>query len=332
MNLTRLLAFVSVMLMLVSVPSSAHQLAPSLMQVQELSDSRYQVSWLEPALSAVGAAQPRPVLPDHCQPIGDRELKATQTATGPALEQIWETDCDGGLFGSEISVKNLSGSGVVLLQMQFKNGVELTRILNAGRPAFTVPRDSGFFGTFIEYFKLGYEHILTGIDHLLFIFGLVLLVNGTWRLVKVITMFTIGHSITLSLAALGYFGFASSLIELLVAISVFFVFIELGRSEAEKGLLGRRPALIAGMFGTLHGLAFAAALSETGLPVRDIPAALLSFNVGVELGQLSYVVAVLILSFFVSKQMSQRFRPWIVYFGGTATAYWCITRTIAVLV
>jgi ABC-type nickel/cobalt efflux system permease component RcnA len=113
---------------------------------------------------------------------------------------------------------------------------------------------------------MGVEHILTGFDHLLFVFGLFLIVGPGWRLVKAITAFTAAHSITLGLAALGFIHFPSAVIEVLVALSIVFVAWELARAPTAGNLADRRPWLFAFAFGLLHGLAFAGALADVGLP------------------------------------------------------------------
>ena len=147
------------------------------------------------------------------------------------------------------------------------------------------------------YLRMGIEHILTGFDHLLFVFGLFLLVGPSWRLVKAITAFTAAHTITLGLAALGYIHFPSAVIEALVALSIVFLACELASDPKGSARLAYRyPWVIAFTFGLLHGLAFAGALADVGLPKGAAPQALLLFNVGVEIGQLSFIGVVLIVS------------------------------------
>ena len=144
------------------------------------------------------------------------------------------------------------------------------------------------------YFVLGVEHILFGIDHLLFVLALVLIVRGVGLLVKTITAFTVAHSITLALATLGVVHVPSAPVEAVIALSIVFVASEILRSRrGERGLTERAPWLVAGTFGLLHGFGFAGALSQVGLPANDIPLALLFFNLGVEAGQLAFVVVAL---------------------------------------
>ena len=146
------------------------------------------------------------------------------------------------------------------------------------------------------YLTLGIEHILTGIDHLLFVLALLLLTTGTWRLVKTVTAFTVAHSITLGLATLGIVHVPSRPVEAVIALSIVFVAAEIVQARRGRaGLAAQMPWIVAFIFGLLHGFGFAGALSEVGLPEGHIPVALLFFNLGVEAGQLLFVAAVLAL-------------------------------------
>ena len=181
------------------------------------------------------------------------------------------------------------------------------------------------------------EHILTGFDHLLFVLGLLLLIGPSWRVVKAITAFTVAHSITLALAALGYVRFPSALIEALVALSIVFVASELVPVAGRKDTLTRRhPWIIAFSFGLLHGLAFAGALSEIGLPPKATPLALFLFNVGVELGQLMFIAAaigLIRLLALAEGRFGWRRVAWAhaapAYAIGGLASYWLIERTLA---
>lgn len=180
------------------------------------------------------------------------------------------------------------------------------------------------------YLTLGIEHILTGYDHLSFVLGLLLLVNGRWKLVKTITAFTIAHSITLASAAMGFVHVSAPVIESLVALSIVFVAVELARYyRGHHGLTVHYPWLIAFTFGLLHGFAFAGSLAEIGLPQHNIPLALLLFNVGVELGQLMFVTAVMAVIFlkhYLPRELPHWFR-WLSPYGiGTFASFWMFQR------
>ncbi len=144
------------------------------------------------------------------------------------------------------------------------------------------------------YLSLGVEHILLGIDHLLFVLALLLITRGTWRLVKTVTAFTVAHSITLALATLGFVHVPQAPVEAVIALSIVFVAAEIVRvRNGRDGIAARAPWIVAFTFGLLHGFGFAGALARVGLPEGHIPLALLFFNVGVEVGQLLFIAAVL---------------------------------------
>jgi hydrogenase/urease accessory protein HupE len=173
------------------------------------------------------------------------------------------------------------------------------------------------------------EHILTGPDHLLFVFGLLLLVSTSRLLLQTITAFTLGHSITLSVAALGLATVPQRPIEVLIAVSVLVLAVELARDPAHASLLRRFPWAMALLFGLLHGFGFAGALAEAGLPPGDIPLALVSFNVGIELGQLAFVGAVLVLGVALRRwlpSLAARSNRPAIYAMGILAAFWCYER------
>jgi hydrogenase/urease accessory protein HupE len=182
-----------------------------------------------------------------------------------------------------------------------------------------------------RYLGLGIEHILLGIDHLLFVFGLLLLVNGPWMLVKTITAFTLAHSTSLALATLGLVRVPSPPVEAAIALSIMFLAAEILRArQGRPGLTASAPWLAAFAFGLLHGFGFAGALFDLGLASREIPLALLFFNVGVEIGQLLFVVVVLILAWAL-RRLQVAWPRWstllAAYALGTIAAFWFLERT-----
>jgi len=179
-----------------------------------------------------------------------------------------------------------------------------------------------------DYVRLGVHHIATGFDHLLFVFGLVLLANGTRRLLWTVTAFTAGHSVTLSLATLGVVRFPTAPIELAIAATILVLALELAQERSESWLR-RRPWAVAFAFGLLHGFGFAGALAEVGLPQEEIPVALLAFNLGIELGQLAFVACVLALRSLVAPALAGA-PAWLrnapVTVMGALAVYWCLDR------
>ena len=186
-----------------------------------------------------------------------------------------------------------------------------------------------------EYSVLGAEHIWGGIDHLMFVFGLLLLVGAGagWRLISTITAFTLGHSITLSLVTLGFLSYPVSLVEFAISLSIFILALELARSD-KGGLFRRYPWWLAGSFGLLHGMGFAGALAEVGLPQGSVPLSLLFFNLGIELGQITFILLLLGVWQLVKRRLlpwQERLLPVPVYALGGLSAMWCFQHGLLLL-
>jgi HupE / UreJ protein len=208
----------------------------------------------------------------------------------------------------ELAVDGL-GDRDVLVRVHFLDGRELTSVLRRGAPSLTM-KAAPAVGAYV---RLGVMHILGGFDHLLFVFALVLLVKR--RLLLTLTAFTAAHSLTLALAVLGVVRVPQPPVEAAIALSILFVACELLREQPMA-----RPALLAFGFGLLHGLGFAGALGEIGLPAGQVAAALACFNVGVELGQLAFVALLMLLPL---ARVPRRVPAYAI--GGLA-AFFCIQR------
>ena len=249
--------------------------------------------WKQPAVRVQGS-QLRPVLPVECEGIGDPEVQKE----GTGIRARWRMRCPGGLAGKSVGVEGIAGSQAdVLLRITLRDGRRIRHVLKAEAPSFRIDADSSRAGVFKDYAALGVEHILLGWDHLLFVLALVLLVGWGRSLLWTITSFTAGHSVTLALAALGVVHVPQAPIEAAIALSIYFLAVELTSvRQGKRTLTQRAPWAVAAGFGLLHGLGFAGALAEVGLPTAEIPLALFSFNVGIELGQLAFVGAVLLVA------------------------------------
>jgi len=198
----------------------------------------------------------------------------------------------------------------------------------------TVPARPSRLAVLRDYVRLGVEHILTGPDHLLFVFGLLLLVGTPRLLIATATAFTLGHSLTLTAAVLDIVRVPSGPAELMIALTVFVLACELARDAVRPTLMRQFPWAMAGVFGLLHGLGFAGALREVGLPDGDIPLALFSFNVGVEVGQIAFIVVVLALRAGLRRLPARwpRWAEWVPVYGmGTLAAFWCFQRAAALV-
>jgi len=244
----------------------------------------------------------------------------------------WTVDCGrAGLPGGTVAVSGLAEAGSdALLRASLADGRSFRAVLRPDAPSFVVPPAQSPVGVAAGYLGLGIEHLLTGWDHLAFVLGLVLLVAGWRGLLWTITAFTGGHSVTLALATLGLVRLPPAPIEAAIALSILLLAVELASRDRDRpGLFGRRPWLMAACFGLLHGLGFAGALAEVGLPAREIPLALLAFNVGIELGQIAVVLAVCGLGLALGPLL-RRLPVWSAaapaYALGTVAAFWLFER------
>jgi len=216
------------------------------------------------------------------------------------------------------------------LRLERANGVEITHRLTPASPSYVVEAEPGRGQIALTYIILGVEHILLGVDHLLFVLALLMIVANFRKLVATITAFTVAHSITLALAALGFIHVPGPPVEAIIALSIVFVAAEIVRMRQGLPVLTARvPWVVAFTFGLLHGFGFAGALSEIGLPQSAIPLALFSFNIGVEIGQLLFVGGVLVL-YLVAKRLQPVPPAWAwrvpTYVIGGMAAYWTIDR------
>jgi len=309
----------------------AHPLAPCVLELRETTGGVVEVGWKTPLVRARGA-ELAPVLPPRC-----RELRTPRAEVeGDGIWRRWTVDCGtDGLVGQQVGV---TGPGTMVLaalvRVTLADGRLVQGVTSPGRPLVTIPTRPRVLDVARDYARLGVAHILTGPDHLLFVFGLVLLAGTARRIVATVTAFTLGHSITLSLAALGLVVVPSRPIEVAIAATVLALAVELARPRAATSLVHRRPWLMAAAFGLLHGLGFAAALREAGLPEGEVPLALFSFNVGIELGQIAFVLAVLALRRAV-RRVAPDVPGWLrqlpVYGMGALAGYWWLDRLLALI-
>lgn len=315
---------------LAAAPADAHPLAPALLELTEHAGGQVDVLWKRSSLSVPGS-DIQPIVPEAC-PATTQPRYEEQ---GVAVLVRWTIDCgEAGLVGQPVRVDGLGPAKIdTLVRIELSDGRQIQRVLRRGEPSMTVPAKASKWTVFVDYLSIGFDHILSGTDHLLFVFGLFLLCVSMRPLVKTITSFTVGHSITLSLAALGYTQLPSGPIEALIAASVLALAVELARDEEKSTLMRRHPWPVALLFGLLHGMGFAGALREIGLPAGEIPMALFSFNVGIELGQLAFVIGLVLIA-AVLKRIELPIplpRRAAVYAMGSLAAFWTIERVTAIL-
>jgi hypothetical protein len=329
-----LTAFALALLFIAPRAALAHEVRPALIQITETGPGAYEVVWKQPMVGDMTIH----MVPHLSSGVIDKEPSSESSAPGFVV-RTWRVTGGPPLDGQTVSIEGLQQTVTdVLMRVTTANGTVINDVIKPADPerklALAAPK-----GLRIPaYVTLGIEHILTGVDHLMFVLGLLLLIGPNWRLVKAVSAFTVAHSITLALAALGFVHFPSAIIEALVALSIVFVACELvplpGRPET---LTHRHPWLIAFTFGLLHGLAFAGALAEVGLPKGAEPQALLLFNVGVEIGQLMFI-GVALAAIWLLRQVRRRLpfdsavfaRVAPAYVIGSCAAFWLIERIFAV--
>jgi hydrogenase/urease accessory protein HupE len=320
------------MLIFITSPglAEAHRLQPAYLEISEQNAGTFNVLWKRP-LVGNKPMDIYPVFPKSCINLTDPVLMPSDAA---ALER-WLLDCGaGGLANKSIVIDGLENTVTdTLLRVEMADGSMHTSVLRPDSPSFFVPEKPSKMQVAGSYLGLGVEHILGGFDHLLFVLGLLLIVRSTGLLVKTITAFTLAHSATLAMAALGFVHVPQTPVEAVIALSILFLATELAKQHrGEIGLTSKAPWLVALSFGLLHGFGFAGALSEIGLPQTDIPLALFFFNVGVEAGQLMFVAAVLAIQVLMKKINVKR-PIWVnqlpAYAIGSLAAFWFIQRTFS---
>ena len=314
-----------------ALPAVADEFRPAYLQLRQLDATTYEVLWKLPALDESTTLKLRPQFPAGTQTI--TPLRSSYAA-GTAVQR-WRVTVDGGLAGKAIEFPNQAASRIdVLVRVERSDGTaQVGRVLPLA-PRFVVTASPGAWEVAQTYTVLGIEHILTGVDHLLFVLALLILVQGTRRLIATITAFTLAHSLTLFAATLGWLNVPGPPVEAVIALSIVFVAGEIVHArQGRPGLTQRRPWIVAFSFGLLHGLGFAGALAEVGLPPLSIPMALLFFNVGVEIGQLIFI-AVVLGAMAIGRRIARRLKIeapswwWRVppYAIGGIASFWVVQR------
>ncbi|MEE4108429.1 MAG: HupE/UreJ family protein [Halieaceae bacterium] len=310
-------------------PASAHALDPAYLELTAFGQDRWRVSWRVPDVRG------RPMAIAAQLPAGCRQETPPPLAfDGRAWTSAWITRCENGLAGGVIAIDGLELTDTdALVRYEPLPGEIRMQRLTARQTSFAIPFAARSGDTFAEYTVLGITHILAGIDHLLFVFALLLLIEGSRKLFWAITAFTVAHSITLAAASLGVLRVPTPPVEAVIALSVVFLAYELCLSPEHRDPLTRRaPWLVAFAFGLVHGLGFAGALREIGLPEGDVPLALLAFNLGVEAGQLLCIAVVLAVQALALRlyppfaRATAPLRRASAYGIGSAAAFWVLER------
>jgi len=307
-------------------PALADEIRPAYLELREEAPGEFAVLWQTPMQGDVRLD----LVPEFSGDAVALSPPTMRIVAGNAVE-TWRLRA-GALRGQTLTIRGLEKTVTdVLVRLQFLDGTAQVNVIKPSTPSLSIPERQTALALARNYILFGIEHIVFGIDHLLFVLGLLLIVADRWMLVKTVTAFTLAHSITLAVAT---FGYASAPVEPLnaaIALSILFLGPEIARIwRGETSLTIRRPWVVAFIFGLLHGFGFAGALTGTGLPRADLPLALLTFNIGVEIGQIAFVLLVVALerSF---RQLEISWPVWATrmpgYLIGSAGAFWTIQRT-----
>jgi hydrogenase/urease accessory protein HupE len=310
----------------------AHEARPAYLEITETAPGRYNVLWRIPVLSGTRL----PVVLRFPDEVRDVIEPGVHELPDSLVERRVIAAGGDGLAGKRVEFMGLQATITdVLVRVRLRDGRHTAVLVQASRPWIEVAAPRGPLVAAAGYLTAGIHHILLGVDHLLFVLGLLLLVKDRWMLVKTVSAFTVAHSITLAIATLGYAQVPALPLNAAIALSILFLGAEVVRSwRGRTSLTIRQPWVVAFAFGLLHGFGFASGLTTMGLPRAEIPLALLTFNVGVEVGQLAFVLLVLLLerAFHV---LEVRWPPWVealpAYTVGSLGAYWTIQRVVMLL-
>jgi hypothetical protein len=310
--------------------TSAHEIRPALLQIEEKEPGLFDVVWKVPVKDAV-VPDIRPVFPSFMKQIG---RTATQMLPGTKLERSTYNSNGRPIVGETLTIDRLSTMQIdVLVRLKLADGSTHSAILRPDTPSFVVPAQATKREIAWSYWRMGLVHILSGMDHLLFLLALLFLVSGFWNLLKTITAFTVAHSITLALATLGFVHVPPAPTEAIIALSIVFLAAEIVRKHyGEIGLTERYPWIVAGFFGLFHGLGFAGALTNIGLPAHEIPLSLFMFNVGVETGQILFIAVVsglLAALRHVAVRVPNGGWRLVPYGIGGVAAFWTVERVVS---
>ena len=317
---------------LASSPARAHEIRPAYLEIKETAPGQFSVLWRTPVLSGMR-------LPIALKlPEGLRNVKepVVQVLTDSLVERRWVDAGPKGLGGARVEIAGLQLTITdVLVRIEMLDGRTWSTIVRPPRPWIEIAAPPSGWQVAGTYAVEGIRHILFGADHLLFVLGLLLIVAGRWMLLKTITSFTVAHSITLAIATLGYASAPLPPLNAAIALSILFLGPEIVRVwRGETSFTIRHPWVVAFAFGLLHGFGFASGLTAMGLPKAEVPLALLLFNVGVEIGQLAFVLLILLLE--RAFRLLQIHWPVLIarlpgYVVGSLGAFWTIQRVAILL-
>ena len=322
--------FTGVLLAILATGASAHEVRPAYLELRETRPDTFDALWKVPGQGENLRLGLYVELPEGCTNVTNPRA----TMVNSAFAERWTVKCAAGLSGGTIHIAGLMATMTdVLVRVERLDGSAQVTRLTSSAPSLVVEAAPNAFEVARTYVVLGVEHILTGIDHLLFVLALLIITRGGWRLVKTVTAFTISHSLALSAATLGFVHVPQRPVEAVIALSIVFVAVEIVRlRRGLTGITASAPWIVALTFGLMHGLGFAGGLTDAGLPAGHIPTALLFFSVGVESGHFLFIAVVLAL-IALAGRLTIPFPRWAElvppYAIGSLAMSWFIQRTLS---
>lgn len=308
-----------------------HEVRPAYLEINQTDSINYTIIWKMP-VTAGRTIQIRPILPD-----GFTMTLMKEKVNANSMSQIFSGTYSSSLVGQTIQIENLERTLIdVFTKIQLGDGMAYTFLVQANKPYCIIPKTPNQYEVIFSYIRLGTEHILEGYDHLLFVLALLLLISSFSSLLWTVTCFTLAHSITLTLASLNIFSLPSTPVEAVIALSILFLAKEyIDLQNGQSSITAQYPWAISFGFGLLHGFGFAGALQDIGFPQKQLFSALLSFNLGVEIGQILFILICLVLYLIyrrVFKLKSHKTLKTILpYVIGSVASFWLIQRVVSII-
>lgn len=313
----------------------AHDARPLSVQITSADSNKYLVQWKVPP-SVPDFNIPEVALAAPCHPLEEGKLNFQ----GQSVIKKRNFQCPGPLTGQSLTIKypRLNPSLSTIIQAPGSSGENLTKLLKPDEKTWQIPAEPGKAQVAREYGLLGIEHIWAGWDHLLFLIGLIIIAGTSRRILITVTGFTVAHSLTLVLSTLNWVRLPLPPVEAVIALSIVFLATEIARGS-KQSLTYRHPIIVSSAFGLLHGFGFASVLQEIGLPASELPISLLFFNLGVEVGQVIFILAILLglklilLSlpksfhvWFQNPKTIGKFQKFLAYGLGGIASFWLVER------
>lgn len=330
MNKAALLLIFSIFCCSVSFETLAHRYSPSLLLLEQQALNKYRVSWKTPNVAAEDAAI-SPKFPINCDIQVIAELKPLDIG----YSGMWTLACPDGIKDKNLGVHGIEDNNTnVIVRIKYEDGAQENGVINKYSGVYQVKGAKKFWQNFVQFISIGFEHILAGFDHLLFVLGMMLLVTKLKPLVFTLTAFTLGHTLTIALYVLDVVRVAPALVELAIAMTIFWLAVQLTQQHSQL-----RCVVLGGVFiGLIHGMGFASALLDIGLPANAIAVSLIGFNIGVELGQIFFVSGCLFVSRLLVACLPKIYRVlarptyWLASYAiGSIAVYWILERSQVLL-